>query len=214
MFSLVSTQAFSCWMSLLFFYHIFNILMPSPETHIKLIERLQQGDKSALLGLYDAYAKALYGIVIRICEREDLAQDVLQESFVKIWQKIEQYDSEKGRFYTWAYRIAKNTALNAVRKSTPLIQTDDLSVYTNKTADLPTDYSELNGLLKKLEPHHQRAIELVYFKGLTHREAHEEMNVPLGTFKSYVRQALSKLREAYPKEVLLLLLLVEMIGHG
>ncbi len=188
--------------------------MPSPEIHIALIKRLQQGDKSALLGLYDAYSKALYGIVIRICEREDLAQDVLQESFLKIWQKIDSYDADKGRFYTWAYRIAKNTALNAVRKSASLIQTDDLSVYTDKTVDLPTDYSELNGMLKKLEPHHQRAIELVYFKGLTHREAHEEMDVPLGTFKSYVRQALSQLRKAYPKGVLLWLWLVEMIGHG
>ena len=187
--------------------------MQSKEIHVRLIKRLKKGDKSALLGLYDAYSKALYGVVVRICDREDVAQDVLQESFVKIWQKIHTYDPDKGRFYTWAYRIAKNTALNAIRKRSALIQTDDLSVYNHKTADLPKDYSELNGVLKKLEPHHQRAIELVYFKGLTHREAHEEMEVPLGTFKSYVRQALLQLKEVYPKQ-LLLLLLFEMMGNG
>ncbi len=188
--------------------------MPARETHIELIKRLQQGEQSALLGLYDAYSKALYGIIVRICTREDIAQDALQESFIKIWEKIDSYDPGKGRFYTWAYRIAKNTALNTVRKATPLIQTDDLSVYTNKTTALPTDYTELNGVLKKLEPHHRKAIELVYFKGLTHREAHEEMAVPLGTFKSYIRQALVQLRTEYPKELLLLSVLVEMIGHG
>lgn len=211
---MVSTPTFCYWMSVLLFYHIFNIAMKYPEIHIDLIERLKGGDKEALLGLYDAYSKALYGVVVRICDREDIAQDVLQESFVKIWKKIDSYNPNKGRFYTWAYRIAKNTALNTVRKTSPLIQTEDLSVYNHKTADLPKDYSELNGVLKKLEPHHQRAIELVYFKGFTHSEAHQVMEVPLGTFKSYIRQALSQLREAYPKELLLLILLFEMIGNG
>ncbi len=180
----------------------------------QFITRLQQGDKQALFGLYDKYSGALYGVILRVCNREDVAQDVLQESFLKIWRNIDQYDASKGKFYTWAYRIAKNTALNALRNPAPLIQTDDLSVYDDTGEELPKDYSELNGVLKNLEPHHQRAIELVYFKGLTHREAHEEMNVPLGTFKSYVRQALTQLKQKYPQELLLLLLYVEFIGHG
>ena len=150
-----------------------------------------------------------------MCKREDIAQDVLQETFLKIWKKIRQYDPEKGKFYTWAYRIAKNTALNTLRKSNPLIQTDDLSVYDDRRSELPKEtYPELNGILKELEPHHQEAIELVYFKGFTHREAHEEMGVPLGTFKSYIRQALGKLREGYPREFLSLLIFVEIFSNG
>ena len=83
-----------------------------------------------------------------------------------------------------------------MRKSSPLIQTEDLSVYESKGEEkVPEGYEELNGLIKKLESHHQQALELVYFKGYTHREAHEKMQVPLGTFKSYVRQALLQLRE-------------------
>jgi RNA polymerase sigma-70 factor (ECF subfamily) len=71
----------------------------------------------------------------------------------------------------------------------------------------------LNGILAQLEPQHQQAINLVYFKGLTHQEAHKEMNVPLGSFKSYIRQALLKLREKRA-ELLMLVLVINVCGHG
>lgn len=182
---------------------------------IQHIQQLQNGDKSALYSLYTKYSGALYGVIIRICNDEGKAQDILQETFVKIWQQIDTYDPEKGRFYTWAYRIARNTTLNVVRKKDRLIQTEDLSVYKCDTEeDFKPDYSELNGMLKKLEGHHQEAIELVYFKGLTHREAHEEMGVPLGTFKSYVRQAIKQLREGYQSEILIILACIELMSNG
>ena len=170
-----------------------------------LLARLGNGDKQALYIIYDRYAPALYGVILRMCRNRMQAEDLLQESFVKIWQNAHRYDSSKGRFYTWAYRIVKNTTLNALRKPLPLIQNDDLSVHTNKEEVTTTiDHTELNGALKKLEPHHQKAIELVYFRGYTHKEAHEEMNVPLGTFKSYVRQALKQLRESYGTELVII----------
>jgi len=189
--------------------------MEKTSEDIVIINQVKGGDKAALYTLYDRYSAALYGVIIRICKKEDVAQDLLQETFLKIWKKINQYDSEKGKFYTWAYRIAKNTALNEVRKNTKLIQTEDLSVYKNEQLDEGNpDFTALNGALKSLEAHHQRAITLLYFNGLTHSEAHEEMGVPLGTFKSYVRQALTKLREAYKKEFLLLALFLETIANG
>ncbi|NAS11889.1 RNA polymerase sigma factor [Poritiphilus flavus] len=182
---------------------------------ILALERLRNGEKDALYSLYDKYSGALYGVILRMCKREDLANDILQDTFVKIWQKIGTYDSQKGKFYTWAYRIAKNTTLNALRKTDNLIQTEDLNVYDNKSAELTKpDYTALNGILKKLEPHHRRALELVYFQGLTHREAHEEMGVPLGTFKSYVRQALKQLRQRYQNEALLVLWFIEALAYG
>jgi len=182
---------------------------------ITIINQIKSGDKASLYELYDRYSAALYGVAIRICKKEDVAQDVLQVTFLKIWKKIDQYNPEKGKFYTWAYRIAKNTALNEVRKSSKLIQTEDLSVYVNEQEqETKTDFAKLKGALKNLETHHQRAITLVYFNGLTHQEAHEEMGVPLGTFKSYVRQALTKLRAAYKKEFILLALFLETIANG
>ncbi|MCW5519624.1 sigma-70 family RNA polymerase sigma factor [Aureitalea sp. L0-47] len=167
---------------------------------LTLINQLKARDERALSSLYDKYSAALYGVIIRICRNEANAQDLLQETFVKIWEKSDSYDPEKGRFYTWAYRIARNTTLNSLRNRPELIQNQDLSVYKNKEDDqseTAIDLTRLNGTLKQLEEHHQKAIELVYFKGMTHREAHEEMGVPLGTFKSYVRQALTNLRKSY-----------------
>ncbi len=212
--TLLITQRGSSWMSHAEFYHIFNILMDNPNSDIFLIERLKTGDNRALYSLYDKYSAALFGVIVRMCRDRELAEDLLQESFVKIWEKIGSYDPAKGRFYTWAYRIARNTTLNHLRKNNPLIQTDDISVYDTKEIGVKEpEAEELNGMLKKLDPHHQQAIELVYFQGYTHREAHQEMDVPLGTFKSYIKQALSKLREMRA-DLYLIGVIIEVLSHG
>lgn len=177
---------------------------------LELIKRLQNRDSNALSIIYDRYSGAVYGVILRICKDEEQAQDLLQETFLKIWQKADQYDPAKGKFFTWSYRIARNLTLNSLRKPVKLIQNEDISVYKDEgVEETEPDTLALDGSLKKLEPHHQRALELIYFNGLTHREAHEEMDVPLGTFKSYVKQALKKLRETYQKQVLLLLVLLD-----
>ena len=179
------------------------------------IELLKNGNKNALYALYDKYSGALYGVVIRMCRDKELSEDLLQEIFLTIWKKIDQYDASKGKFYTWAYRIARNKTLNALRKTDTLIQNEDMSVYKDiKEEELPREYDELNGVLKKLEDHHQKVIELVYFKGYTHREAHKMMGVPLGTFKSYVRQALVQLRSNYQLPLGFILICFEVIGYG
>ena len=178
-----------------------------------LISKIQNKDEAALSELYDSYSPALYGVIIRMCKDEQEAKNLLQDTFMTIWEKSHQHNPEKGKFYTWAYRIAKNKTLNFLRKSNNLIQTEDLSVYPNKEDNITIDpeYLQLSGCLKQLEKHHQRALELVYFNGLTHREAHKEMDVPLGTFKSYIKQALKKLQLSYNKSMLWLLFFIEMI---
>jgi len=186
--------------------------MDNSKHQLLLIRQLQEGDQKALSALYDRYAGAIYGVIIRICKDEQLADELLQETFLKIWNKASLFDPDKGKFYTWAYRIARNTCLNALRNSSKLIQNEDLSVYKDvSSCDSEPDNLALNGAVKQLEGHHQKAIELVYFNGLTHKEAHEEMNVPLGTFKSYIRQALKRLRETYQKELLILWILIEIV---
>lgn len=165
---------------------------------IPLIKALKEGDKNALYGLYDMYSGSMYGVILRIVGDEDEANDVLQETFITIWQKIASYDPDKGRFYTWTYRIAKNLSLNRIRNKKQFIQMEDSGVYnmTDEREDRP-ELSQLSGLLANLEPHHQEAVRLVYFSGYTHAEAHKVMDVPLGTFKSYIQQALKRLRAAY-----------------
>lgn len=174
------------------------------------IKQFQAGDKQAFSSLYDDYSGALYGIILRICKDEGHAQDLLQETFVKIWKKAPTYDPNKGRFYTWAYRIARNLTLNAMRSKNKLIQTEEIGVYI-KTAATDDDDQNFDLAIKTmamLDEHHQKALELVYFNGLTHREAHKEMDVPLGTFKSYIQQALKKLRTAYQVSIIILVYLM------
>ena len=143
------------------------------------------------------------------------AQDVAQEAFIKAYRAIGNFRGDSA-FFTWMYRIARNNALNAIRSRKDFIQNEDLSVYSNVGEDgnKEIDTFQLNGRLRSLEEHHQRAIELVYFNGLTHREAHEEMGVPLGTFKSYVQQALRQLRTLYKDELFLFLSISRTLNHG
>jgi RNA polymerase sigma-70 factor (ECF subfamily) len=178
-----------------------------------LISQLKNKDEQALALLYDKYSGAIYSVIIKMIRDEGKAQNLLQDTFMTVWDKATQYDESKGRFYTWVYRIAKNKTLNELRKSDPLIQTEDFSVFKNKEDAISIDpeYLELNGALRNLEQHHKKALELVYFKGLTHREAYREMEVPLGTFKSYIRQALKQLRETYAKSLSLILLILNAL---
>ncbi len=184
--------------------------MPKEEL---LISQLKKGNTKALSTVYDNYSGALYGVILRMCKNEAQAQDLLQEVFLKIWNNANSYDPAKGKFYTWAYRIARNITLNALRNPSNLIQNEDLSVYSNKPEEetIDLDFVKLNGSIKQLESHHQKALELVYFNGLTHREAHQQMGVPLGTFKSYIQQALKKMRELYEVGALVLWSLIECI---
>jgi RNA polymerase sigma-70 factor (ECF subfamily) len=179
-----------------------------------LIKQLQNKDEIALSQLYDKYSSALFGVIIRICRDEQHAQNILQDTFMTIWEKSNSYDANKGRFYTWAYRIAKNKTLNFIRNSGSLIQTEDLSVHSNKEDEITIDpeFYQLNGLINKLEKHHQKALELVYFKGMTHKEAHAEMEVPLGTFKSYIRQAIRQLQETYTNTIALVMVIIDLVG--
>jgi RNA polymerase sigma-70 factor (ECF subfamily) len=185
---------------------IFGKSLTPMQDESELISQLQNGDERAFALVYDNYSAALYSVILKMTRNEALAQDLLQETFISIWKKSAQYDPEKGRFYTWAYRIARHKVLNYLRSEKNLIQRDDLSVYVNKTEeeDLTAETEGLKGAILKLAPHHQKALEMVYFKGFTHQEAHKAMEVPLGTFKSYVHQAMRELRKHYKNLVQLL----------
>jgi len=175
-----------------------------------LIIKLQAKEEEALSILYDKYSGALYNVILSMCKDKIQAQDLLQDTFMTIWDKSHQYSFDKGRFYTWAYRIAKNKTLNFLRTKKEFIQNEDLSVYSNikDEINLNTEFSQIRGSLEKLEKHHKKALELVYFQGLTHREAHLKMDVPLGTFKSYIKQALKRLQNVYTKTIILIFVLL------
>ena len=155
----------------------------------------------ALEYLYDNYAGALYSVVFRIIKREDIAEEVLQDVFLKVWDKFEQYDTAKGKLFTWLVNIARNQAIDKTRSKeinqelkTGGIEKLVHSVDSQKQVEQDTEAIGVKEILKKLPEEQQFVMEHLYFKGYTQSELAEEFNIPLGTVKTRTRMALQQLR--------------------
>lgn len=165
-------------------------------------ERLNRGDKSVIADLYDAYGDTLYGVVSKILRDNDAANDVLQEAFVNIWKYGKQYDSSKGRLFTWMINISRNKAIDKLRskKRSGEIQMTGDSVYILENGNTTENNTDIIGLRKavdELETDKKQLIELAYFGGYTQKEIADELNLPLGTVKTRVRSALQDLRKLF-----------------
>lgn len=157
--------------------------------------------------LYDRYGAALYGIALKIVRDEGTAEDVVQDSFTKIWQNAKRYDATKGRLFTWMLNITRNTAIDKTRsaQSRQKIQELDSAVYNNARmrTEMSTDSIGLRKIVKRLDPKYRQMIDLAYFGGYTHKEIEEALNLPLGTIKSRLRIAMRELRKMtadFPKQ--------------
>ncbi len=166
-----------------------------------LIAGLRSKDKAALEYLYDHYSGALYGAVFRIIRKEEIAEEVLQDIFLKIWDKIESYDPAKGRLFTWMLNLAKNQAIDKTRSK-------EIS-RENKTGGLENFVSGVNKgefseqkieaigvkeILTTLPDDQRFIVDQLYFKGYSQSELAEEFNIPLGTVKTRLRLAMKQLR--------------------
>lgn len=180
----------------------------------KIIKLLQKQDKKAISILYDRYAPALYGIVLKIVRSEEIAQDVLQEAFVKIWKNGAQYNAKKGTLFTWMLNITRNTAIDKTRsasfRNSGKIQGLDLSVSDNKNLSFQNnpDHIGLKDMVNGLEEKYRVILDLIYFQGYTHSEVVETLDIPLGTVKSRIRIGLRELRKLFVELNPALLLLI------
>lgn len=177
-------------------------LAPIRYTEEELIALLRGNDAAAFSYLYDNYSAAIYGVICRHFEEQEQSEDILQETFVKIWKNIDSYDESKGRLYTWMLNIARNLAIDHKRsrsfKSGEKNQSLDVSVNavnSSGSAAFNTDLIGLKEMVSKLKPESQTIIELLYFKGYTQDEVSKELNMPLGTVKTRTRSALIELRK-------------------
>ena len=130
----------------------------------ELVKALKRRDKKALEYLYDHYSETLYGVIFQVLQNDKLAEDVLQESFVKIWKNIEHYQKEKGRLFTWLLRIARNSAIDKLRskhqKVNRLSLDSALSVkFQPETETIPIDRIGLRDLFVNMKPEHKQLIE-------------------------------------------------------
>lgn len=141
-------------------------------------------------------------MIIRIIKKEAHAEEVLQDVFLKIWDKIEQYDPVKGKLFTWMVNIARNMAIDKGRTKefSQMKKTDDLEDYVNKESErdgeeIMTDAIGLKDFLGQLPEERRWIVEHLYFKGYSQSELATEFGIPLGTVKTRLRLAMEQLRE-------------------
>lgn len=175
----------------------------------EIIAYLNLGDKRGISLLYDHYAGALYGIVCRMIPHHEVAEDVLQDAFVKIWENADKYDQEKGRLFTWVAQITRNTALDSIKslayRQKQSASPVDHSLETTHTVSHIPNFLDagLHKTVNNLEVVHRQLIDLAYFKGYTQVEIAEKLAMPFGSVKTRIRAAINELRRALKNDIAL-----------
>lgn len=173
----------------------------STTTEQRIISLLNQGDQYALNLLYENYSDSLYGVILKVTNNEEIAEDALQETFIKVWKNAHKYDSTKAKLFTWLYRIARNTAIDKLRsfnnRFQKEIQIDKSNVYILPRLSLNQDVMDLKEHLGRLEEKYQIVLNALFFEGMTQQEASEELDIPLGTVKSRLKIGLRELKKVY-----------------
>lgn len=169
-----------------------------------LILALRQKDKLGAEALYDMYSSSLYGIIYRIVQHEEIAEDLLQETFVKIWNSFSSFDSSKGRLFTWMVNVARNLSIDKLRSKDFRNNSKNQDIENNvnfideqRNTAINPDILGVKELVQKLKPEQKSILDLVYFRGYTHVEAAEELGIPLGTVKTRMRMAIITLRKFF-----------------
>ncbi|WP_224483554.1 RNA polymerase sigma factor [Robertkochia aurantiaca] len=166
-----------------------------------IIDHLKNRDEQGMNLLYDHYGDTLFGVAMKITKDEDLAKDVLQLSLMKIWDKIETYNPEKSKLFTWMFRITRNTAIDKIRsislKTDQEIQIEVSDVYNLGVQGVNPEHMDIKKHLNTLEDKYVEVLEALFFKGMTQQEASEELNIPLGTIKSRLKIGLRELRKIF-----------------
>jgi RNA polymerase sigma-70 factor, ECF subfamily len=179
--------------------------------HIKkdaaLLERIVNGDEEALAQLYDQYSAILFGLIRTIVNNREIAEDLLQEIFLLIWDRSDRFDASKGSVYTWMVTLARNKAIDRIRSKSYRLQlqnvsTDQVEPLFTPASSEPSPYESMlndenaeiiKDALNNISAKQREVIEIAYFEGLSQSKIAETYNIPLGTVKTRMRQGLDKL---------------------
>ena len=167
-----------------------------------LISKTALGNRAAFSALYNATSAKLFGICLRILNNRSEAEEVLQETYVKVWRSAGSFVIGKASPITWLATIARNTSIDRYRKRRPELA--ELSEVEDFTEDLPSpeavavlsdDVRRLDNCMGELKETHADAVRQIYLGGWTYEEAAEKLGSPAGTVKTWVRRSLVSLRE-------------------
>jgi RNA polymerase sigma-70 factor (ECF subfamily) len=168
----------------------------------QLVTRFQQKDAKAFEALYNMYSDSMQGVIYNIVRDQDIAQEVMQDVFIKAWNSADSYSTKKGRFFTWMINISRNAAIDKTRSKAFKNSKQNLNsdyfvdiIQTQESLDDQTDAIGIKKFVTKLAEKCKAVIELLYFKGYTQKEASEELDMPIGTIKTRNRNCIQELRK-------------------
>jgi RNA polymerase sigma-70 factor, ECF subfamily len=169
------------------------------------LERMRRGDEGGLAELYDRHGRFVFALALRVVRDRGDAEDVTQDVFVQAWKYAERFDAGRGQVVAWLMNMARTRAIDLLRRrrvrpqpaddDTP-IETTDLTPAQDVQLDWSRRAEAVQQAMTSLPVLQRLAVELAFFEGLTHAEIAEQLEVPLGTIKTRVRQGLLKLRDS------------------
>ena len=171
----------------------------------ELAERLRKHETGAMAVLYDRYGRLVYSVIFAVVRDNGTAEDLVQETFLRVWNRMQGFDAARGALGPWVLAVARNRAIDHVRSaaarmsqnSFEIAEHDHPSVFVDMEGDLfaASQARTIREALKRLNDNQRRCIELAYFEGLSQTEMADRLGQPLGTVKTWVRTALRSLRE-------------------
>ncbi len=176
----------------------------APSQLADLLSRTALGDRQAFAALYEASKSKLFGVALRIVRERQIAEEVLQDSFVKIWHHAADYATAKSAPLTWMSAIVRNRSLDIVRRPNMEIADDEDYFAVNMPDEAPAppdqlaakrDEAQIERCMKHLEDEQHKAIAMAFFQGLSHTEVAGKLGKPLGTVKTHIRRGLLKLKD-------------------
>lgn len=172
------------------------------EQNLETIRAISRGDTDAFANLYEDYSNALFGSIYRIIGDRELAEEILQDTFVRVWEKVNQYNPKKGALYTWMFNIARHLTIDRMRSAeyfkmsvTNGFEKDNEHMINQMGSEEMHLFS--NDILNQLPSYQSLVLDLMYFQGFTSEDISKEFEIPVGTVKSRVRGGLIKLRKLY-----------------
>lgn len=164
-----------------------------------LLRRVAQGDEAALAILYAQFGTTVYSLVMQVLHDPTLAQEVTQDTFMKVWQHPQAWDAAKGQFSSWLLTTARYTAIDRLRREArrtgkDVELEDNVAAAAEEETLSPGEAQLLHTLLGELPQEQRQVVELAYFKGLKHSELAAQLDLPLGTVKTRLRLGLQKLK--------------------
>jgi RNA polymerase sigma-70 factor (ECF subfamily) len=166
-----------------------------------LVSAIRTGDPGAMALLYDRYGSIVYSVALRVLGDTGSAEDVLQDVFMQLWRNPNSFDSSRGSLGPWLAVIARNRAIDAIRKRRPETDIDDviISVQPDMASDAERGLAmeKVRDAMESMAAPQRTALEMAYFEGLTHSEIAEKTGEPLGTIKTRIRTGLLALRKVF-----------------